>query len=71
MTENDDDVFDLSEEMKNKGFKSPLEQFIKQNPYWLFLYDWGIINGGASRVVAAVEIIECFRRNQFPPIGKN
>ena len=73
MTENnnDDDVFDLSKEMKDKGFKSPLEQLIKRNPYWIFLYNWGIINGGTPRVVSATEIIDCFRRCQFPPIGKN
>lgn len=71
MTENNDDVFDLNKEMKDKGFKSPLGQFIKRNPYWVFLYNWGIINEGAPRVVAAVEIIDCFRRCQFPPIGKN
>jgi len=73
MTENndDDDVFDLSKEMKDKGFKSPLGESIKRAPYWLFLYNWGITNVGPPRVVAAVELIDCLRRNQFPPIGKN
>jgi len=53
------------------GKEISLKQSIKRNPYWIFLYNWGIINGGTPRVVSAGEIIESLRRNQFPPIGKS
>lgn len=40
------------------------------NPYFIFVYDWGIVNL-SDRVVTAGEIAQCINAVRFPPIGKN
>lgn len=53
-----------------KQLLAVIKQQAAKNPYWLFLYDWNIISF-VPRVIAAKEIMFCFDKLQFPPIGKN
>jgi len=41
-----------------------------ENPYFIFVYDWGIVNP-SDKIVTAAEINCCVSLLRFPPIGKN
>ena len=47
-----------------------LRQKAANNPYFTFIYDWGIINL-SDKVVTAKEVMRCIDGAKFPPIGKN
>jgi len=47
-----------------------LREQADKNPYFIFVYDWGIVNL-SDRVVTAREIAQCVNGARFPPIGKN
>ena len=41
-----------------------------KNPYFIFIYNWGIVNF-SNKVVTAQETMQCIAGVRFPPIGKN
>lgn len=48
-----------------------LHQQVANNPYFIFIYDWGIVNQTSCEVPTASQIMQCVNAVQFPPIGKN
>ena len=47
-----------------------LQQQAANNPYFIFIYNWGIVDLSGG-VVTAAEAIRCLDATKFPPIGKN
>jgi len=47
-----------------------LREQATDNPYFVFVYNWGIVNT-SGRLVTAAEVMHCIDMAQFPPIGKN
>ena len=47
-----------------------MRQQAKLNPYFVFVYDWGIVNY-SDKIVGASEIMRLVNGVRFPPIGKN
>jgi len=47
-----------------------MKQQAALNPYFVFVYNWGIVNT-SGRLVTAAEIMHCVDAFQFPLIGKN
>jgi len=47
-----------------------IKQQAALNPYFVFIYNWGIVNT-SGRVVTATEVMQCIEAVKFPPIGKN
>lgn len=59
--------------MTNKELQQLLAIMKQQaalNPYFIFVYNWGIVNL-SGRVVTAAEVAQCINGAVFPPIGKN
>lgn len=47
-----------------------IKQQAKLNPYFVFVYDWGIVNF-SDKVATANEIMQLVNMVRLPPIGKN
>lgn len=47
-----------------------LREQATNNPYFIFVYNWGIVNL-SGKVVTATEVMQCINGAVFPPIGKN
>ena len=47
-----------------------IKQQAKLNPYFSFVYDWGVVNY-SDKVATANEIMQLVNMVKFPPIGKN
>jgi len=60
--------------MTNKELQLILRTLFREqatkNPYFIFAYNWGIVNF-SDKVVTAQEIMQCVNEVVFPPIGKN
>lgn len=59
--------------MENEQLQKILQALREQaakNPYFVFVYDWGIVNL-SPEIATATEIMHCIETVQFPPIGKN
>ena len=60
--------------MTNKQLQQILWTLFREqadkNPYFIFVYNWGIVNL-SGKLVTAVEVMHCIEMVRFPPIGKN
>lgn len=59
--------------MTNKQLQQILAMMRQQatlNPYFTFVYNWGIVNR-SNKIATANEVMRCINGAKFPPIGKN